>query len=98
MAHDQLVPIHNTNMYNQTLIRPNDGFDALVYVVPMPHDEMACTALSEYELYCRTEEEAGRKPRMHMNEFAKMYHTTIENMKKHWGCVDKSVTAYMKYG
>lgn len=63
----------------------------MVLGTPAPHDDLACTAMREYVLYCDGEEVAGRKPRMSMSDIGSMYHVTMDDMKKHWPCVDSTM-------
>jgi len=62
---------------------------------PIPHDDIACKALEEYESECK-KIEAGC-PLGHfvpfnfsklMSDTALKYGTTVKEMKKHWRCIE----------
>lgn len=60
-------------------------FEEEYFGMPIGHDNNACQALKEYE---NTADKLLRPYRL-MSRIAKSYNTTIEEMKKHWKCIDK---------
>lgn len=46
------------------------------------HDDISCNALREYE------ESSFKKTARLMQHVAEKHGTTIEEMKKHWGCLE----------
>lgn len=51
------------------------------------HDEISCNALREYDM--TVDSLIGKTPYRYMEEIAVNHGTTIEEMKKHWKCIQR---------